>query len=250
MTSTHSPAKGARRPDAHTIVRVRDLRRTFTEGRSSRVVLDGVDFEVRAGEFVALLGRSGSGKSTLLNLLAGIDQADGGHIEIEGRDLASLSDKDRTIFRRDHLGIVFQFFNLIPTLTVMENLLLRLDLGGRLDDRAKTRAHDLLAEVGLGDRADSYPERLSGGEQQRVAIAGALVHDPSVILADEPTGTLDARTGTMVLDLLDDLVRRSGRTMIVATHSDELVARADRVLRVAEGKVTPEDIPDHLHHAS
>lgn len=207
------------------------------EGERRRVVLDGASAEVDRGEFVVLLGPSGSGKSTLLNLVSGIDTPDGGWVEIDGVRLTTLNERERTLFRRTRVGFVFQFFNLLPTLTVEENLLLPLELKGRLDGAARARARELLETVGLGDRGSSFPDRLSGGEQQRVALARALVHEPALILADEPTGNLDPATGGRVLDLLDTLVRDAGRTLLAVTHSRELAAHADRVLRIEGGRL-------------
>ena len=182
-----------------------------------------------------LVGRSGSGKSTLLNLIAGIDRPTAGTVAVNGTDLTRLDEEARTRFRRRHIGFVFQFFNLIPLLTVEENLLLPLDLNGRADADGVTRARGLLERVGLAGRGDSFPERLSGGEQQRVAIARALIHDPALILADEPTGNLDADTAAGVLDLLDALAREAGRTVLMATHSREVVGVADRIFAIQRG---------------
>ncbi len=190
---------------------------------------------MRSGERVAVLGPSGSGKSTLLNLVSGIDLADEGTVRVGGTELSQLDERERTLFRRKHVGFVFQFFNLLPTLTVLENLLLPLELAGATGE--ETRARALLDAVGLSDREGSFPDRLSGGEQQRIAIARALVHEPSLLLADEPTGNLDAETGDRVVRLLDDLVVEAGATLLVVTHSRELAARMDRVLRVEHGEL-------------
>jgi putative ABC transport system ATP-binding protein len=195
--------------------------------------------EVRRGEFVALLGPSGSGKSTLLNLIAGMDLPDAGEVEVDGVSLHRLSERERTLFRRRRIGFVFQFFNLIPTLTVEENLLLPLELAGRVGEEDRARADRLLAEVGLGDRGRSWPDRLSGGEQQRVALARALAHDPALVLADEPTGNLDRRSGERVLDLLVRMVRESGTTLVVVTHAERAADRADRVLELVDGTLRP-----------
>jgi len=200
-------------------------------------VLDGVDAAVRAGERVAILGPSGSGKSTLLNLVSGIDLPDEGAVRIDGTDLTALSEHERTLFRRHRVGFVFQSYNLLPTLTVLENLLLPVELKGAVRPRDEARAAELLARVGLEDRADAFPDRLSGGEQQRVALARALVHEPTLVLADEPTGNLDEDTGRRVADLLDELVRAQGRTLVVVTHSRELAARTDRILRMSHGRL-------------
>jgi len=195
---------------------------------------------IAAGERVAILGPSGSGKSTLLNVISGIDLPDAGTVRVGEVDLTGLDERGRTIFRRERLGFVFQFFNLIPTLTVLENLLLPLELNGRLGAEERMRAEDLLGAVGLGDRAGAFPDLLSGGEQQRVAVARAIVHRPRLVLADEPTGNLDEDTGRTVMGILDDLVDRDALTLLVVTHSRELASRMDRVLRVRHGKVVAE----------
>jgi putative ABC transport system ATP-binding protein len=214
---------------------LRHLGKTYREGEAERVVLRDVSLVVAGGEIVVLVGRSGSGKSTLLNLIAGIDRPTAGSVIVNGTDLTALDEQARTRFRRRHIGFVFQFFNLIPLLTVEENLLLPLDLNGRADAKGVARARALLERVGLGDRGDSFPERLSGGEQQRVAIARALIHDPDIILADEPTGNLDADTAAGVLDLLDALAREAGRTVLMATHSREVIGVADRIFTIERG---------------
>jgi putative ABC transport system ATP-binding protein len=201
------------------------------------VVLDGVDAVVQPGECVAILGPSGSGKSTLLNLVCGIDLPDEGAVLVSGTDLTALAERERTLFRRHHVGFVFQFYNLLPTLTVLENLLLPVELKGTVGPDEEARARDLLRRVGLADRTGAFPDRLSGGEQQRIAVARALVHRPDLVLADEPTGNLDEDTGARVADLLDTLVRSDGRTLVVVTHSRELAARMDRVLRMSHGKL-------------
>lgn len=219
------------------VVRAHDLRKSYIEAGREHAVLTGVEVEIRRGEFVVLLGPSGSGKSTLLNLVAGIDRPTGGVLEVAGVALHDLSERDRTLFRRRHLGFVFQFFNLLPTLTVRENLLLPVELKGRVDAASDARARMLLERVGLADRADAFPDRLSGGEQQRIAVARALVHEPDLVLADEPTGNLDPETGERVLNLIDELVRETGRTLLAVTHSREVAERADRVLRIEQGRL-------------
>jgi putative ABC transport system ATP-binding protein len=217
-----------------TLIEIRDLSRTYEEGGRERAVLRGANATLRRGEIAVLVGKSGTGKSTLLNLLSGIDLPSAGEVVIDGVSLTRLKERERTLFRRDKIGFVFQFFNLIPTLTVEENLLLPLELKGKVWPEARRAALDLLAEVGLADRAASFPDRLSGGEQQRVAVARALAHDPLLVLADEPTGNLDLENGLAVLGILDRLTRSAGKTLVMATHSPEVVGLADRVFRIEE----------------
>jgi putative ABC transport system ATP-binding protein len=222
------------------MIRIEALTKSYTEadGRE-RVVFRELDAVVETGEIVVLLGPSGSGKTTLLNLVSGIDLPTSGSVSIDGVTLTERSDRERTLFRRDRIGFVFQFFNLIPTLSVEENLLLPLELAGRDGKAGRTRALSLLAEVGLADRAGVYPDRLSGGEQQRVAVARALSHDPAVVLADEPTGNLDREAGRVVLDLLERLARGAGKTVLIVTHSEEAAGLADRVLTLRDGRLVP-----------
>ena len=200
--------------------------------------LRGASLDVNAGEIVALCGKSGSGKTTLLNLIAGLDRPSSGQIFVEGRDLLELGEKGQTQLRRRRIGFVFQFFNLLPTLTALENVRLALELCGETDDR---KARDALDAVGLEGKERRYPNELSGGEQQRVAIARALVKEPAIILADEPTGNLDTRTGDMVLDLLVRQVRESRTALVMATHSSRTAAVSDRVLHMADGELTAEE---------
>ena len=214
------------------LVVLHGVRKSFEEGETSHRVFDSVDLQIAAGSVVALLGRSGSGKSTLLNLISGIDVADAGEITVAGAQLHSIGEQGRSLFRRRHIGFVFQFFNLLPTLTVEENVRLPMQLNALDDDPAVAR--ELLARVDLEGRSDTFPDRLSGGEQQRVAIARALAHDPEIILADEPTGNLDSAIGRDVLALLLDLARLRGKTLLIATHSHRVAVRADRVLRVQD----------------
>jgi putative ABC transport system ATP-binding protein len=225
------------------LVELRALTKSYPEGGGERVVFRNLSAGIRRGETVALLGRSGSGKSTLLNLIGGIDLPTAGEVILDGTNLTGLSEQRRTMFRRRHIGLVFQSFNLIPTLTVMENLLLPLELNGRSGGPAHAAALDLLERVGLADRAGTSPDRLSSGEQQRVAVARALVHDPFLLLADEPTGSLDAETGLRVLELLVGLARNDGRTMVVVTHSDIVARAADRVLAIRDGRLAEETSP-------
>ena len=220
---------------SESLIQLRGICKSFLEGERERIVFRGASLLVDPGEWVCLLGRSGSGKSTLLNLVSGIDLPDQGDVVVGGRTLNRLSERERTLFRRNSIGFVFQFYNLIPTLTVEENVLLPLELTGELTPELRGRALDLLEQVGLAGRAESFPDLLSGGEQQRVAVARALAHRPSLVLADEPTGNLDAETGGRVLELFQRLVRRSGTTMVLVTHSAEVARLADRVLTIRDG---------------
>ena len=213
------------------------VRRSFREGASEHVVLDDVDAEFRRGETIALRGRSGSGKSTLLNLVGGIDTPDAGRVVVAGVDLTGLTERARTLFRRRHIGFVYQAFNLVPTLTVADNIRLVLELNDVPRDETDARIAALLRAVGLDDRADSYPDILSGGEQQRVAIARALSHRPAVLLADEPTGNLDEKTAESVIALLGELIRENGGTMIMATHSTAVASTCDRTFELHDGKL-------------
>lgn len=212
-----------------------NLWKQFYEGNQKREVLRGTGAAFGKGEFIAILGKSGSGKSTLLNVISGIDEPDRGDIQINGQLLTQLDEYQRTLFRRQKIGFVFQFFNLIPTLTVLENVSLPLELVGAELGEAVKRASQILDEVGLSDRLNTFPERLSGGEQQRVAIARALVHDPLVVLADEPTGNLDEDTGEQVLAILDKLTRQAGKNLIMVTHSKENAIFADRLFELHAG---------------
>ena len=231
------------------VLALQGITKTYSEGPSEREVLQGLSLTIDRGESVVLMGRSGAGKSTLLNLVSGIDLPTSGQIVVDGTDLTGLSETERTLFRRTNIGFVFQSFNLISTLTVIENVLLPLELAGASLEGARQQAQEVLAHVGLGNRFDSFPDRLSGGEQQRVAVARALAHDPLFVLADEPTGNLDYETGQQVLALLDDLVRETGTTLLVATHDREALDRADRVLHL-RGGVLHEELPNFLADAA
>jgi putative ABC transport system ATP-binding protein len=219
------------------VIELRDVIKVYSEGEAQREVLSGARLTLHRGEFVVLLGRSGSGKSTLLNLISGIDVPTRGSVRVEGRDLGQLRERERTLLRRNRIGFVFQAFNLLPTLTVEENVRLPLELTGRRGAEADARVRELLGQVGLEGRLESFPDRLSGGEQQRVAVARALAHAPPLLLADEPTGNLDEQTGRQVLDLLEGLCRRDGACAFVVTHDAGLMARADRVFALEGGRL-------------
>jgi putative ABC transport system ATP-binding protein len=219
------------------LVQLLKLRKQYLEGDNRRLIFEDLDLSLQRGEFIALLGPSGSGKSTLLNLISGIDLPDAGEIRINGQSIHQLSEQERTRFRRRFLGFVFQFLNLIPTLTVEENLLLPLELNGLNTEPQRQEALLLLNQVGLSHRLHSFPERLSGGEQQRLACLRALVHKPLLLLADEPTGNLDGETGAKVIKLLGSLPRHRGTTVLMVTHDREISAQADRVLHLEAGRI-------------
>ncbi len=214
------------------------LAKAYGEGPTRVEALRGVDLEIAAGEFAVLLGPSGSGKTTLLNLVGGIERPSAGTVTVAGRDVGALDEAGRTAFRREAVGFVFQFFNLIPTLTARENVELIAELSGQRGDGAAER---LLGEVDLGDRLDHFPGQLSGGEQQRVAVARALVGNPAVLLCDEPTGALDLETGRVVLGLLRRVNRDLGRTVLVVTHNASVARMADRVLRMRSGRIIADE---------
>lgn len=218
---------------------IRQLSRSFREGQVLHPVLAGVEANVGDGESIAITGRSGSGKSTLLNLISGIDRADAGTVLIDGREVTAMAEPERTLFRRTHIGFVYQFFNLIPTLDVAENVRLVLELNGVQARAAQRRVAEVLAAVGLAARAHSAVEQLSGGEQQRVAIARALAHGPRLLLADEPTGNLDEESARELLPLLLSLVRARGTTLVMVTHDVALARAADRVLELRAGRLHP-----------
>ena len=211
------------------------LYKSYFDGSGDHHIIKGADLNIEKGETVAILGSSGSGKSTLLNLIAGIDLPDQGEVRIDGKNLGQMSEKNRTLLRRRTMGFVFQSFNLIPTLNVYENLMLPLELNQI--SKNSGIVSQMLEALGLKGREESHPDRLSGGEQQRVAIARALMHQPSLLLADEPTGNLDAETSQETLKLINHLVHRSRTTMIMATHSQEVIEWVDRVLGIEDGKL-------------
>ena len=216
---------------------IRRLSKSFREGPRLHPVLAGAEATIQDGQVVAVTGRSGSGKSTLLNLISGIDVAESGAVVVDGIEVTALAEPARTLFRRTHVGFVYQFFNLIPTLDVLENVRLVLELNGVRGGAADERSRAILGELGLGGREHSAVDQLSGGEQQRVAIARALVHHPKLLLADEPTGNLDAATAGEVLPALLALARTRGATLLIVTHDPTVSALADRVLELADGQL-------------
>lgn len=217
------------------MLQLKNVNKSYLEGNIKHAVLNSLDLHVSNGEIIILFGKSGSGKSTLLNVISGIDIPDSGSVSIDGTDITKLSEKERTLVRRSKVGFIFQFFNLIPTLPVKENLLLPLELTG--SNNTEEIINSILSEVGLANRANTYPDKLSGGEQQRIAIARALIHNPDIILADEPTGNLDYETGRQIVDLLDRVVKKKGKTMIMVTHSKDVIGLADKIYSLKDGKL-------------
>ena len=233
MTSPTTKPEGT----TNTFLQLENISKAYREAGRTRTVLSDMFISIAQGEFIAVLGKSGTGKTTLLNLISGIDLPDQGAILMNGELLTSLNDQDRTLFRRRNIGFIFQFYNLIPTLTVWENVILPLELNGMTTPDDFERARSLLANVELLDRVKTFPDRLSGGEQQRVAIARSLVHNPFIVLADEPTGNLDEERGAQIMQLLNQLTRAAGKNLILVTHSQEFASFADRVFVLHEGKL-------------
>jgi putative ABC transport system ATP-binding protein len=221
------------------IIEAHGVEQTYRSGGRPLQVLHGIDLEVATNEFVAIVGPSGSGKSTLLGLLAGLDRPSAGTIRLAGEDLGAMSEDDRARFRARNIGFVFQTFQLIPTLTALENVLVPLELSANGGARRDQRRHatELLARVGLADRTTHYPAQLSGGEQQRVALARAFANRPSILFADEPTGNLDAETGHTVIERMVELNTAQRTTLVLVTHDPELAGRAGRVIRIAGGRI-------------
>jgi putative ABC transport system ATP-binding protein len=224
------------------MIEICNLSKSYVDAEKHRQVLCDVNASVEKGEFLTIRGRSGSGKTTLLNLIAGIDAPESGEVLIDGISIHNLNTRERAAYRRDNIGFVFQFFNLLPTLKVIENVSLPAELAKIDQHVAEERALANLEKVGLADRAHDFPDRLSGGEQQRVAIARALIQEPKLILADEPTGNLDAAMGDQVLELLINMARDSERALILVTHSHHIAARADRVLTIKDCSLVPEEL--------
>ncbi len=214
---------------------MQDVCKTYRLGANTITALDGFSLEIEAGEFAVVLGPSGSGKTTFLNILGGLERPDRGTIQVGGDAIHGLSEARLTIYRRQKVGFVFQFFNLLPTLTALENVMLTAEMGERRQGRSDPK--DVLRRVGLGERMDHYPGQLSGGQQQRVAVARALAKNPALVLADEPTGSLDFSTGIEVLDVMRSLNRETGQTFVLVTHNQAIAQMADRVVRLGDGMV-------------
>jgi len=232
------------------LIALKGVRRRYHSGSAELWALDGLDLQVPRGQYVALVGRSGSGKSTLLNVVSGIDAPTAGEVWIEGNAIHSMREPALTLIRRRMFGFIFQFFNLLPTLSVLENILLPGQLADQPASALRKRALELLGMMGLEDRAGSPPDRLSGGEQQRVAICRALINDPPILLADEPTGNLDSETGADVLRLLDQLHREQGRTILLVTHALDAAARAERVVTLKDGRIAGDQSLDARNEAT
>ncbi len=239
-SSTLDARPGAQAASSSVLAQVTGVEKTFRRGAEEVRVLRGLDLELRRGEFLALMGPSGSGKSTLLNLLAGLDRPDSGSVEIDGQRIDRLSDRQLAGWRAHHVGLVFQFYNLLPVLSAAKNVELPLLLTSLSGAQRREHVATALSVVGLEHRAKHLPRQLSGGEQQRVGIARALVTDPTLILADEPTGDLDRKTGDGILDLLQALNTQHGKTIVMVTHDPHAAARASRTLHMVDGQVSTE----------
>jgi putative ABC transport system ATP-binding protein len=222
------------------MIRLIDARKSYTQGTAEVIALAGVSLDIARGEFAAIMGPSGSGKSTLLHLIGGLDRPSAGDVLVDGKIISQMDDDAVTLFRREKIGFIFQFFNLLPTLTGIENVALPLVLDGRSEPEAEARAERMLARVGLAARRDHLPEQLSGGEIQRLAIARALVFDPPILLADEPTGNLDSKTGAAVLETIRQINREGGATVVMVTHDRDAAARTDRIVRLRDGRLEEE----------
>lgn len=219
------------------MIRLIDVHKLYRQGRNEIKALAGVSLDIQKGEFAVIMGPSGSGKSTLLHLAGGLDRPTAGEVLIDGRIISQMPDDEVTLFRRTQIGFIFQFFNLLPTLTAVENAMLPLILDGLGPSRADGRARELLQRVGLDPRGDHLPEELSGGEMQRLAIARALVFRPPILLVDEPTGNLDSRTGEAILKLLSEINREEGSTVIMVTHNREAAGYGDRLFYLRDGVI-------------
>ena len=223
-----------------TILQVQDLTKIYGSGTARVAALQNVSFEVKQGEFVAIVGPSGSGKSTLLHMIGGVDTPTGGKVEVDGTDLASLNESRLAVFRRRQIGLVYQFYNLIPVLTVEENITLPLLLDRRKADRAQLE--QLLASLGLDARRKALPHQLSGGQQQRVSIGRAVITSPALLLADEPTGNLDSKNSAEILSLLKNYHRQHGQTLLLITHDREIALQADRIIAMEDGRIVKDEV--------
>lgn len=219
------------------ILKLQDICKSYIQADQPQLILDSANLEIHPGEIIAIIGRSGSGKSTLLNMMSGIDKPDSGKVIVSQQVINELSEYERTCYRRKHMGFVFQFFNLIPTLTIRENILLPLELNKSLDPNSIDFVKSLLSKVGLNNRMNHYPDQLSGGEQQRIAVLRAIAHKPKLVFADEPTGNLDTETGSDVLNLLQDMVQKFNMTLLMVTHSSDVSNIANRVFTMKHGKL-------------
>jgi putative ABC transport system ATP-binding protein len=240
MTVTEATLAPLPAAEAAPAVAARDLVRRFGEGENAVDAVRGVSLDVPAGQFTAVMGPSGSGKSTLMHMLAGLDRPTEGSVEIGGHDITAMADRELTLLRRKHIGFVFQAFNLVPTLTAEENIVLPLTIAGRRAEAGWVEA--VIERVGLHDRRDHRPAELSGGQQQRVAVARALVSEPTVLFADEPTGNLDSFSGAQVLELLNEAAREYGQTIVMVTHDPCAAASADREIHLADGRVVGDEV--------
>lgn len=223
-----------------TVLEVKDLTKKYDQGESEVIALDHVSFSVERGEFVTIMGASGSGKSTLMNLIGGIDRPTGGSVMIEGNDISTMNEDDLAIFRRRNLGIIYQFYNLIATLTAEENIALPWKLDGRKENRK--RLEEIIQMMGLEKRAKHLPGQMSGGQQQRVSIGRALINEPAFILADEPTGNLDSKTSQEILDILKMTNQKFNQTILLVTHDEKIALQADRILTIGDGKIIEDEV--------
>ena len=221
------------------IIKIKEIFKSFGEKDSCTQVLNKVSLTVGKGEFISLMGASGSGKSTLLYLIGGLDTPDSGEIFLDGRDISKMRDKELSKLRREGMGFVFQFFNLVQNLTVEDNILLPLVMDGKSPKKYRDRLDSILETVGLSDKRRSYPNQLSGGQQQRCAIARAVIYEPKILLADEPTGNLDSKSGTEIMELFSRINKEKGITILMVTHSAECAAYSDRIITLSDGKILP-----------
>lgn len=222
------------------VLEVNELTKIYGQGENAVTALDHVSFRVEKGEFIAVIGASGSGKSTLMNLIGGIDKPTSGNVKIDGKEIYELSESERAIFRRRNIGIIYQFYNLIPNLTTEENIMLPCLLDHRKPDY--DRLDSILDMIGLSERKNHRPSELSGGQQQRVSVGRALINNPAFILADEPTGNLDSKSGREIMDLLNHANKQSGQTLIVITHDEKIALQADRIITISDGKIVGDEV--------